>query len=132
MSRKNPQAKKDFIKVFLKNANDSSCNEQAAKEFLQSEGYDVERAKQEGVNRIKQMQLSIEAEKTEAEMATAGPYIQRAIEWVNTLLNTTTFDLHKLVEEEELTVSFSHMEHLSKDELRKLLIRHFTLKFMKG
>src|ERR1700761_4292300 len=113
MSRKNSQTKKDFINVFLKNATDHSRDEQAAKEFLQSEGYDVERAKQEGISRIKQMQLRIEAAKTEVEMTAAAPHKQRATEWVNTLLNDTTFDLRRLVEEEELTMSFSHMEHLN-------------------
>ncbi|MDR3714757.1 MAG: hypothetical protein P4L51_18230 [Puia sp.] len=132
MSRKNPQAKKDFIKVFLNQANDNSRDEQAAREFLQSEGYDVERAKKEGINRIRQMKLDIEAAKTEQEMEAAAPLRLKATEWVNTLLSNATFDLRKLVEEEELTMSFSHMEHLTTEELKNLLIKHFTLKFMKG
>jgi hypothetical protein len=132
MTRKKRQGKQDFIKVFLKSVDDDTRDEQAAKEFLQSDGFNVDRTKQEGLNRIKQMQLLIDAEKTEAEMAAAGPFVKRATEWVDSVLNSTTFSLKKLVQEEELTMSFSNMEHQSKDELRNILIRHFTLKFMKG
>jgi len=132
MTRKKEQGKKDFVKVFLKNVEDDSRDEQAAKEFLQSEGFDVDRTKQEGLNHIKQIQLLIDAEKTEAEMTAAGPFVQRATEWVDSMINSATFSLQQLVQEEELTVSFSHLEHLNKGELRNILIRHFTLKFMKG
>lgn len=131
MTRKNESSKKDFIKLFLKNAQDDSRDAEAAREHLQSEGYNVDRIQDEGLSRIKQMQLLIDAQKTEEEMNAAGPIAQRATEWVDQLLSSQTFSLKQLVEEEELTVSFSHIQDLSREELRHILIRHFTLKFMK-
>jgi len=40
------------------------------------------------------------------------------------------FSLPDLVKEEELTMSFRNVDTLSKDDIKKLLIKHFTLKFL--
>ena len=130
MSKKNEESKKTFINVFLNKVENDTHSKDAAREFLHSEGLDVERIKSEGLNKIKQMQLLIQAKKTEEEMAAISPAAQRAKEWVDRLLSSASFSLSRLVQEEELTVSFSHMENLSQEEIRNLLIRHFTLKFM--
>ncbi len=56
--------------------------------------------------------------------------MQRATEWVDSLLSNIDFSLPELVREEELTMSFRNIEHISKDDIKKILVKHFTLKFL--
>lgn len=130
MTKKNKQDKTNFINVFLSKVEGDSHAKDAAEEFLRSEDRNVDRMKEEGLNRIKQMQIQIQARKTEEEMAGIGPAAQRATDWVDQLLSSISFSLPDLVRQEELTVAFSNMDTLSAEEIRIILIKHFTLKFM--
>ena len=55
---------------------------------------------------------------------------QKASEWVDDLLSKIDFSLPELVREEELTMSFRNIEQLSKEDIKKILVKHFTLKFL--
>ena len=54
----------------------------------------------------------------------------QATQWVDELLSKVDFSLPELVRKEELTVSFRNVEHLSQEDIRVILIRHSTLKFL--
>src|SRR5689334_7949855 len=77
MSKKN-QEKSDFIKLFLRSVEQDSGSKEQAREFLASEGVNVERMLAEGLQRIKQMQWMIDAKRTEEEMLPASLMKQRA------------------------------------------------------
>lgn len=130
MSKKINQSKSDFVNLFLSTAENDSSSKEAAKAFLESEGVNTEKLVSEGLKKIKKMQMLADAKRTETEMQAAESVKSAAIEWVDQLLGNINFSLPELVQKEELSMSFRNVESLSKDDIRNLLIRHFTLKFM--
>jgi hypothetical protein len=129
MSSKEINKKTDFIRIMLSNAEQDSSNKTNAIEYLSSQGLDVDSIVSDGLKKIKKIQIKIQAQKTKEEMALAEQVKQKASEWVDQLLNGVDFSLIDLVKEEELTISFRNMESLSKEDLKNILIKHFTLKF---
>jgi hypothetical protein len=130
MSKKTNQSKSDFVNLFLSTAENNSSSKEAAKEFLASEGVNTDKLVSEGLKRIKKMQMLADASRTEQEMNVAESLKGEATAWVDNLLANINFSLTELVQKEELSMSFRNVENLSKDDIRNILIRHFTLKFM--
>lgn len=130
MSKKTNQSKSDFVNLFLSTAENDSSSKEAAKAFLESEGVNTEKLVSEGLKRIKKMQMLRDAKRTETEMHAAESVKSAAIEWVDNLLGDMNFSLPELVQKEQLSMSFRNVENLSQDDIRNILIRHFTLKFM--
>lgn len=122
--------KADFIKFVISTLEHESSDKEKAKEFLSSQGVDIDSMLSDSMKRLKRLQLQIAAEKTKAEMLSAEQAKQKASEWVDDLLSKIDFSLQNLVKEEELTMSFRNIEQLSKDDIRKILVKHFTLKFL--
>jgi hypothetical protein len=130
MSKKANHSKSDFVNLFLSTAENDSNSKEAAKAFLASEGVNTEKLVSEGLKRIKKMQMLADASRTENEMQAAESVKGEATAWVDNLLASINFSLPELVQREELSMSFRNVENLSKDDIRNILIRHFTLKFM--
>ena len=130
MSNKANQSKSDFVNLFLSTTENDSRSKEAAKEFLASEGVNTDKLVSEGLKRIKKMQMLADASRTEQEMKVAESVKGEATAWVDNLLANINFSLTELVQKEELSMSFRNVESLSKDDIRNILIRHFTLKFM--
>ncbi len=130
MSKKANQSKSDFVKLFLSTVEYDSSTKEAAKEFLTSEGVNIERLVADGLKRIKKMQMLANAKNTELEMEAAESVKSEATAWVDNLLANINFSLTELVRQEELSMSFRNVKNLSKEDIRNILIRHFTLKFM--
>jgi hypothetical protein len=130
MSNNSKYSKADFIRFVMSTVEHVSSDKEKAKEFLSAEGLDVDSILSDGMKRLKRLKMQIEAEKTKAEMLSAEEAKQKASEWVDDLLNKIDFSLQDLVREEELTMSFRNIEQLSKDDIKKILIKHFTLKFL--
>jgi hypothetical protein len=130
MINKANQSKSDFVNLFLSTAENDSSSKEAAKEFLASEGINTDKLVSEGLKKIKKMQMLADASRTEQEMRAAESVKAEATAWVDNLLANINFSLTELVQKEELSMSFRNVENLSKDDIRNILIRHFTLKFM--
>ena len=130
MSKKTNQSKSDFVNLFLSTAENDSSSKETAKAFLASEGVNTEKLVSEGLKKIKKMQMLANAKRTEDEMQAAESVKSAAIEWVDNLLANINFSLPELVQKEELSMSFRNVDTLTKDDIRNILIRHFTLKFM--
>lgn len=130
MSDKPTYSKDDFIKFVLATIQNESENANSSREFLKSEGLNPDSIVSEGLKRIKRLQLKIEAEKTKDEMAIAGMLKQKASEWVEKLLSKPDFSFPELIREESLTFSFRNVESLSKEDIKNILIKHYTLKFL--
>ncbi len=131
MNKKVNKSKSDFVNLFLSTVESDSNNKETANAFLAADGVNVDRTVSEGLKRIKQMQMLIDAKKTEQDMVATESVKQKATDWVDNLLNSIDFSLPALVQKEELTVSFRNVESLSSEDIRTILIRHFILKFMK-
>ena len=130
MSNNSKYNKADFIRFIMATVEHESSDKEKAREFLSAQGVDIDSMLSNGMKRLKRLQLQVEAEKTKAEMRLAETAKQRASEWVDGLLSKIDFSLTELVREEELTMSFRNVETLSKDDIRKILVKHFTLKFL--
>lgn len=122
--------KADFIKFVISTVEHETSDKEKAKEFLSSQGVDIDSMLSDSMKRLKRLQLQIAAEKTKAEMLSAEQAKQKASEWVDDLLSKIDFSLLDLVKEEELIMSFRNIEQLSKEDIRKILVKHFTLKFL--
>lgn len=130
MSNNSKYAKADFIKFVMSTIEHETSNKEAAKEFLSTQGVNVDSMVSEGLKRLKRLQLQIEAEKTKVEMVSAVTAKQKATEWVEKLLSKIDFSLLDLVRDEGLLMSFRNIENISKDDTKKILVKHFTLKFL--
>lgn len=123
-------SKEDFIRFVLSTFEHSAMDKTKAREYLSSQGLNVDSIVSEGLRRVKKIQLQIEAEKTRNEMLSAELVKQKAVEWVESILNKIGFSLPELVKQEGLSVSFRNMESLSKEDIKSILVKHFTLKFL--
>ena len=120
----------EVLSLILNSAENYSHNKESARNFLADENLGVDNIVFEGLKRVKQMQMMIDAEKTQEEMNSAEIYKQQAEQWVDNLLNGIDFSLPQVIEKEQLSVSFRNIESLSIEDVRNILIKHFTLKFM--
>lgn len=130
MSNNSKYNKAEFIRFIMSTIEHESSNNEKAKEFLSSQNTSTDVKLSDNIKRLKRLQLQIEAEKTKEEMKLAETAKQKASEWVNGLLNDIDFSLKDLIREEELTMSFSNVETISKEDIKKILVKHFTLKFL--
>lgn len=130
MSNNSKYNKTDFIRLTIATAEHVSSDKETAKEYLSSEGLDVDSVVNEGMIRLKRLKMQIEADKTKTEMIHADKAKQKASAWVEELLSKIDFSLPELIKEEELTMSFRNVEKLSKEDIKNILIKHFTLKFL--
>lgn len=123
-------SKADFIRFVMSAVEHESSDKEKAKEYLSAQGVDIDSMLSDSMKRLKRLQLQIAAEKTKAEMLSAEEVKQKASDWVDDLLSKIDFSLQDLVKEEQLTMSFRNVEQLSKDDIKKILVKHFTLKFL--
>lgn len=122
--------KTDFIRLVIASAEQVSSDEENAKAYLSHEGLDVDLVVNEGMKRLKKLKLNIEADRTKSEMIQAEEAKLKASVWVEELLNKIDFSLSELIKEEELTMNFRNVDKLSKEDIKNILIKHYTLKFL--
>lgn len=130
MSGKTENNKKDIAILHFALANHVSENKEISIEFLKSEGVNTDRLISEGLRRIKKMKLLAQAKKTALEMEASKSIKDRAIAWVDQMMDKIDFSLKDLLQKEGLSMSFRNLESCSKEDIRDILIRHYTLKFM--
>jgi len=132
MSNNLKNSKADFVRLVMSTIEDDSSDKDKAKEYLSSQGLNVDSIVSEGIKKIKRMQMQIQAQETKEEMQSSEEIKQKADQWVENILSSNSFSLVDLVKEEELAMSFRNIEKLSKADLKKLLVKHFTLKFLQN
>lgn len=122
--------KVNIVDLILNTVENHSHSKNAAKEFLSSENLGVDNIVSDGLKRIKQLQMMVDAERTETEMVASEIYKREAENQVDELLSGIDFSIVDIIEQEQLSVSFRNIESLSKEDIRLILIKHFTLKLM--
>lgn len=130
MSSNSKYNKANFVRFVMSTVEHESSDKEKAKEALSAQGVNFDSMLVEGMKRFRRLKLKIEAEKTRTEMVLAETAKQRATEWVDGLFNKSNFSLLDLVREEGLVMSFKNVEKLGNDDIRNILVSHFTLKFM--
>ncbi|MBW8049740.1 MAG: hypothetical protein FVQ77_05260 [Cytophagales bacterium] len=130
MNANNKYSNTEFIRFVLGSMDFISSDSGKAREYMSSQGLNVDAIVSEGLKRIKKLQMQIQAGKTQMEMISAETVKQKAKEWVDSLLNNIDFSLPALVKEEELSMSFRNIESLSQEDIKNILVKHFTLKFL--
>jgi hypothetical protein len=118
------------VNLFLAGAECVSKDSEAAREYLLSQDMNPDRLVTEGLKRIKQLQLAVNAKATQLEMEASKSVKERAMAWVDDLLRSKNFSIADLVRQEELTLSFRNLESMDEQDIRDTLIRHFMLKFI--
>lgn len=122
--------KEKFARFLFDQAEYESRDKQAAKDYLTSEGLELPKLTEKGMKQILRAKTAMIARQTEQEQRSSASARQEAIEWVDELLKRQNFSLSDLVKTEELSLSFRNLEIMDAEDIREMLIRHFTLKFM--
>lgn len=130
MKKEMKKEKASVVALILNTAENNSFSKEAAREFLSSENLDVDNIVSEGLKRIKRIQMMVDAEKTETEMIASEVYKKEAEDWVDKLLKDIDYSIKDIIEQEQLSVSFRNIESLSPEDVKIILVKHFTLKFM--
>jgi len=118
-------------KLFAEYLNEIS-SDQGSEEFLKEEGIDTNQLLNEGLRKIKQIQMNIASEKTEHEYQTMKSSLyQKAKDQVEKLLADASFSLQSFIKEESINVAYRNFEDMTKEEIREFLERHYLLKFDK-
>lgn len=130
MNNNSKYNKNDFIRLVIASSEHVSYDKEKAKEYLSSEDLDVDSVVNDGLKRLKRLKMQIEADRTKSEMIQAEEVKLKASAWVEELLNNIDFSLPELIKEEELTMSFRNVVKLSNEDIKNILIKHFTLKFL--
>lgn len=129
-NEKSKYSKDDFIRFVLSTAHSDSDDALKARELLASEGVDVDAVVSSGLKRIRKIRLQIQAEQTKNEMLSADLLKQKATQWVEDLMSKIDFSFMELAKQESLTVNFSSLENLTTEDIKNILIKHYTLKFL--
>lgn len=130
MSNSKSKSKTEFIK-FVMSTIEHDCNDtDRSMEYLSSQGLNVERVISEGLKNVNLLKLKIEAERTLKEMEASPLLKKKAEDYVQQLLNSVGFSLQSIIQKESLSMSFRNVESLSMGDIKNILIKHFTLKFM--
>jgi hypothetical protein len=122
--------KTDFVRLIMSDIQAASSDAELTKEFLESEGVNVANMQAEGLKRIKKMQLMISAEHTKADMRKASSVAAKALAMAEQLLSDASFSLAAFMQKEGLLVSYSNFEANSPEDVKAILVKHYTLKLM--
>jgi hypothetical protein len=120
--------KADLMKLILSDLDETSSDTAKAKEFLSSEGVNVERMISDGLKQIKKMRFQMEADKTRQTMAAFDKYAEKAKAMALQLLQTPAFSFLDYVKNEKVVASFSNLQKLTDDEKLSIIQNHIALK----
>lgn len=123
-------SKTEFIRFVISVVENNSSDEEKSREYLSSQGLNADAMISETQKRIKRLKMELNAQRTSLEMESANNLKQEAETMVSELLSKKDFSFSKLVKEDELMVSFRNIESLSKEDIRDILVKHYTLKLL--
>lgn len=126
---KNP--KTDFVRLMMSDIRAVSNDVELSTSFLEEEeGLNIAQMRDDGIKRIKKMQLMLAAEKTKTEMSKAEKVSAKALAFVEKLLADTSFSFTNFLRQEEMSLSYRNFTANSPEDIKAILIKHYTLKMM--
>jgi hypothetical protein len=120
--------KSDLMKLMLSDLEETSSDAAKAREFLASEGVNVDRMVSEGLKQIKKMRFQLEANKTRQTMIAFDKYAEKAKTLAFQLLHTPTFSFLDYLKNENVVANFSNLQQLTDDEKLSIIQNHIALK----
>ncbi|HVY74338.1 MAG TPA: hypothetical protein VG890_05875 [Puia sp.] len=129
MSNKSSDEKKDRLRRMLYEAEQVSLTEEAAVQYLRSQGLDPEVIRETGKKRIKELVIRIEAERARHRIGDDTSYKQKAAAWVDRLLKDENFSFADFARQENLMLHDRNPETISQEAIRNALGEYYTLKF---
>lgn len=129
MSGQSTYGKSEFIKFVLADLESISSTADDAKQYLASEGLNVEEILGEGRRRLSKIRLKLEASHTRAEMLSMESVKQEAMKWVDKLMGSRGFSFTDFVRTENLALQNRNIEGFTRDDIKNTLVQYFTLKF---
>jgi hypothetical protein len=130
MSDNAKNRKTDFVRLVMSDIQSISTDRELSSEFLESDGVNVANMRADGLKRIKKIQLMLAAERTKADMQKASKVTAKAVAFVEQLLSDASFSLQNFMQREGLLVSYSNFEANSPEDVKAILVKHYTLKMM--
>ena len=130
MSEISKYNKSDFIRFVMTTIDHNSNDNTRAKEYLSSQGLNVDAIISEGLKRIKRLQHSQNAKMTKNDYFSNDLIKSKANEWVEKILADSTFSFTRFVKEENLVLQNRNLESFTNDDVKNTLVQYFTLKFM--
>ena len=108
-----------------------SSDKEDANSYLSEQGLDSNEIISEGLQRIRKIQLRIEASKTKNEMESTEFFKNIAIEKVKELLNNTDFTFPSFIKANKLAIQNRNIESFTKEDIENTLIQYYYLKYLK-
>lgn len=130
MSNKSSDEKKDRLRRMLYEAEQVSLTEEAAVQYLRSQGLDPEVIRETGKKRIKELMIRIEAEKARHRIGDDTSCKQKAVAWVDRLLKDENFSFVDFARQENLMLHDRNPETISQEAIRNALVEYYTLRFI--
>lgn len=125
-------SKEAFIRFVMCSSEFISSDKQHAIEYLEGQGLNVKAIINEGMKKIKKLQLQINAEKNRKEMIQNESVRQKAEEWVDKLLVDVGFSFLDFVKEKKLVLHNRNLQSLTPNDIRKTLVEYFLLEFLQS
>ena len=130
MSNNSKYTKADFIRFTMSILDSVSSDKENAKEYLSSEGLNVESIVSEGIKKIRKIQLKIDANKTRKEMIATESLKNKVVDWVEKLLMEPSFSFNEFIKSEQILLNFRNLESLTVDDKKDIMVKHYTIKFL--
>src|SRR5258706_8879164 len=110
MSGQSRYSKTDFINFVLADLDSISSSAVDAKEYLASEGLDVNELLEKGRKRIARFRLKIDANQTRSEMLSMDALKVKAMEWVEKIMGSREFSFAEFIRTENLALQNRNIE----------------------
>lgn len=120
---------KNFDKVFTEYLSYVSSSEES-EGFLRENGFDPDQLVNEGLGKVRKIQMQIASEKTEAKYhEMRANLLQKAKNEVDKILGEFGFNLESFIKRENINLAYRNFENMNEGEIREFLERHFLLKY---
>lgn len=128
MSSNSRSSKNDLAKFILAASDANSEGTEQSRIYLESEGVKVDEMLEEGLKRIKKIQLQLRAQEMKTGMRTLEDLRNKVEKWVENLMADPAFSFAQLVQKENLVVSFRNVQMMKTEDIKEILVKHYTLK----
>ncbi|MFD2574626.1 hypothetical protein ACFSUS_28600 [Spirosoma soli] len=129
MSQTKNQKKSDFLKLIMSDLEFTSCDKEEVARYMEEEGLDRDSIIKEGMKGIKQIRLHAQAMKTQREMNSTQYIKDKALKWVEGLLNNVNFSFPEFAKSHELVLHNRNIEAFTEEDIKNTLTSYFYLKF---
>jgi hypothetical protein len=119
-----------FAKILLASIDPISCDISKSQEYIAGQNISPESIKEEGIKRIRRLQLQARAAKTSSEMVANDNAKKEAAEWVEKVLSDASFSFASFVREENMILQNRSIESFTIEDIKTTLTKYMFLKIL--